>query len=171
MLQKKLIQSLTKNLFKKNYFIFFLIISSFFFTFKYGFIGIFPIDSFLIYDSGYKIFNGYHPFKDYWSITGPILDYIQFVFFKILGINWFSYVLHAAVLNLFITIIFFYFFAQLGIKTGYSFLYSLSVSILAYPSVGTPFMDHHAVIFSTPLDPIITGTPAYIFLVLYSPLR
>ena len=149
MLQKKLIQSLTKNSFKRNYCIFFLIISSFFFTFKYGFIGIFPIDSFLIYDAGYKIFNGYHPFKDYWSITGPILDYIQFVFFKILGINWFSYVLHAAVLNLFITIIFFYFFEQLGIKTGYSFLYSLSVSILAYPSVGTPFMDHHAVIFST----------------------
>ena len=59
---------------------FFLIISSIFFTFYYGFIGIFPIDSFLIYDAGYKLFNGYHPFRDYWSITGPILDYIQFVF-------------------------------------------------------------------------------------------
>ncbi len=148
MLQKKLIQSLNNSQFKRNFYIFFLIISSFFFTFYYGFIGVFPIDSFLIYDAGYKILNGYHPFKDYWSITGPILDYIQFIFFKIFGINWFSYVLHAAVLNLFIVIIFFYFFNQLGIKTGYSFLYSLSASILAYPSVGTPFMDHHAVIFS-----------------------
>ena len=124
MLQKKLIQNLNKNLLKRNYYIFFLIISSFFFTFYYGFIGIFPIDSFLIYDAGYKIFNGYHPFKDYWSITGPILDYIQLGFFKIFGINWFSYVLHAACLNFLITIIFFYFFTQLGIKTAYSFLYS-----------------------------------------------
>ena len=148
MLQKKLIQNLNNILFKRNYYIFILIISSFFFTFYYGFIGIFPIDSFLIYDAGYKLLNGYHPFRDYWSITGPILDYIQFVFFKLFGINWFSYVLHAAVLNLFITLIFFYFFIQLGIKTGYSFLYSISASILAYPSVGTPFMDHHAVIFS-----------------------
>ena len=148
MLQKKLIQNLNNILFKRNYYIFILIISSFFFTFYYGFIGIFPIDSFLIYDAGYKLLNGYHPFRDYWSITGPILDYIQFIFFKLFGINWFSYVLHAAVLNLFITLTFFYFFLNLGIKSSYSFLYSISASILAYPSVGTPFMDHHAVIFS-----------------------
>ena len=25
--------------------------------------------------------NGFHPFRDYWSITGPFLDYIQFFFF------------------------------------------------------------------------------------------
>ena len=140
---KKLIQNY-KNLIS----VFLLCAFSFLVNYYYGFIGIFPIDSFLIYDAGYKLLNGYHPFRDYWSITGPILDYIQFVFFKLFGINWFSYVLHAAVLNLFITLIFFYFFIQLGIKTGYSFLYSISASILAYPSVGTPFMDHHAVIFS-----------------------
>jgi hypothetical protein len=148
MLQKKLIQNLNNTLFKKNYYFFFLTISSFFFTFYYGFIGIFPIDSFLIYDAGYKISNGYHPFKDYWSITGPLLDYIQFVFFKIFGINWFSYVLHAAILNFLVTLTFFYFFIKLKIDPANSFLYSLSASILAYPSVGTPFMDHHAVIFS-----------------------
>ena len=149
MLQKKLIQISNKIFNKKRYFIFFLAISSFFFTFKYGFIGIFPIDSFLIYDAGYKITNGFHPFKDYWSITGPILDYLQYVFFKFFGINWTSYVLHAASINLLVTIILFYFFLKIEIKLFYSFIYSLSLSILAYPSIGTPFMDHHAVIFST----------------------
>ncbi|MDA7715081.1 hypothetical protein N8827_00640 [Pelagibacteraceae bacterium] len=143
-----MIQILNKILYKKNYYIFFLIVSSYFFTYYYGFIGIFPIDSFLIYDAGYKVLNGYHPFKDYWSITGPILDYIQFVFFNFFGTNWLSYVLHAATINLLITIVFFYFFTQLEIKLIYSFLYSLSTSILAYPSIGTPFADHHAVIFS-----------------------
>ena len=35
--------------------------------------GVFPIDSFLIFDSAYNIVNGYHPFKDYWLITGPFV--------------------------------------------------------------------------------------------------
>ena len=56
--------------------------------------------------------------------------------------------MHAASINLLVTIIFFYFFLRIEIKPLYSFIYSLSVSILAYPSIGTPFMDHHAVIFS-----------------------
>jgi len=148
MLQKKLIQILTRNFYKKNFYIFLLILSSFYFTFYYGYIGIFPIDSFLIYDAGFKLLNGGHPFKDYWSITGPVLDYFQFFFFKVFGINWFSYVLHAATINCLITILLFYFLRQLNVGLTFSFIYSISASILAYPSVGTPFMDHHAVIFS-----------------------
>ena len=131
----------------KIYFIL-LLISSIFFNFYYGYRGILPIDSFLIYDAGYKILIGYHPFKDYWSITGPILDYFQFLFFKMFGVSWFSYVLHASIINLLLTLLTFYFFLKVGLKKNYSFIYSLSVSILAYPSIGTPFMDHHAVIFS-----------------------
>jgi hypothetical protein len=42
----------------------------------------------------------------------------------------------------------FYFFLNVGLKNYYAFLYSLGVSILAYPSIGTPFIDHHSVIFS-----------------------
>ena len=150
MLQKKLI--LNFNIFKLNnriyLYILSLTISALFFTFYYGYKGVLPIDSFLIYDAGYKILNGFHPFKDYWSITGPILDYIQFFFFKYFGVNWFSYVLHAATINLLFSIIFFHFFLKLGLNKFFSFIYSLSASILAYPSIGTPFMDHHAVIFS-----------------------
>ncbi len=137
------------NIFYKKYFYtILLILISILFTFYYGFIGVYPIDSFLIYDAGYKITTGNHPFKNYWSITGPILDYIQYFFFKIFGVSWFSYVLHSATINLLATLIFFHFFNQINLNLFYSFIYSLSISILAYPSVGTPFMDHHAVIFS-----------------------
>ncbi len=125
-----------------------LILNSFFFTFYYGFKGIFPLDSFLIFDAGFKVLNGAHPFKDYWSITGPILDYIQSILFFLFDVSWFSYVLHAAIINCLLVIIIFYFFDKIGLKKIYSFLYTLSVSILAYPSVGTPFMDHHSTIFS-----------------------
>ena len=83
MQQKKLIQNLNKiiNEISTNFLIIFLSIFSLSITFYYGYLGILPIDSFLIYDAGYKLINGFHPFKDYWSITGPALDYIQFFFF------------------------------------------------------------------------------------------
>tara|TARA_B100001059_G_scaffold211095_1_gene225186 strand:+ start:2001 stop:3584 length:1584 start_codon:yes stop_codon:yes gene_type:complete len=149
--QKKLIQNLNKKVIseiKANIPIIFLSIFSLSITFYYGYQGVFPLDSFLIYDAGYKLLNGFHPFKDYWSITGPFLDYIQFFFFKILGINWFSYVIHSAIINFFLTIIFYNFLIKLSLSKTSSFIYSLSIAILAYPSAGTPFMDHHAAIFS-----------------------
>ena len=65
----------------------------------YGFIGIFPEDSFIIFNSGYDTLNGYYPFKDYWTITGPLTAFIQALFFKIFGVSWFSYVFHASILN------------------------------------------------------------------------
>jgi len=110
--------------------------------------GIFPIDSFLIFDSGNNILSGNHPFKDYWLITGPLLDYFQSLFFLIFGVNWFGYVFHASLLNMALTLFSFYFFLNIGLNNFYSFIYALGISILAYPSMGTPFIDHHAVIFS-----------------------
>ena len=109
--------------------------------------GVFPIDSFLIFDAAFNILSGNHPFKDYWVITGPFLDYIQSLFFLIFGINWTSYVMHASALNMALALFSFYYFLNIGLKNFYAFIYSLGVAILAYPSIGTPFIDHHSVIF------------------------
>ena len=125
-----------------------IIFSSLFFTFYSGYKGIFPIDSFLIFDAGFKVLNDFHPFKDYWTITGPFLDYIQYIFFKIFGVNWASYVLHAATINVALSLVTFHFFCEIGLKRIYAFIYSISTAILGYPSVGTPFMDHHATYLS-----------------------
>ena len=125
-----------------------LIIASLGFVSFYGYRGIYPIDSFLIFNGGYNILNGYHPFKDYWTISGPILDYAQAFFFLIFGVNWLSYVLHAFLINSIISLSVFHLFLRLNIDKFYSFLYSLSLAILAYPQTGTPFMDHHAFYFS-----------------------
>ena len=110
--------------------------------------GVFPIDSFLIFDAAFNIISGNHPFKDYWLITGPFVDYIQSFFFLIFGVNWTSYVLHASILNMVLALFSFYFFLNIGLKNYYAFIYALGVAILAYPSIGTPFIDHHSVIFS-----------------------
>ena len=135
----------------KNKNIFFILILCFFsiaFNFYYGYRGIFPTDSFLIFDSGYYVLNGFHPFKDYWTVTGPLLDYLQALFFLIFGTSWFSYVLHAAIINLTLAIFSYFVFVQLGLKKVHSFAYSTGISLLAYPIIGTPFVDHHSIIFS-----------------------
>ena len=133
---------------KKNIKIYIIILAifSFFINQYIANRGAFPIDSFLIFDPAFNIISGHHPFKDYWLITGPFVDYIQSFFFIVFGINWTSYVLHASVLNMILAIFSFYFFLNIGLKNYYAFIYSLGVAILAYPSIGTPFIDHHAVI-------------------------
>ena len=89
---------------KKIFYFFLLSIISIFINQYYGFIGVYPIDSFLFFDTGYRTLNGFFPFKDFWAPTGPLLDVIQAFFFKFFGISWFSYVLHASVFNFLITI-------------------------------------------------------------------
>ena len=141
-----------KNIFfiniKEKILILFLILFSLLINQYYGNRGILPIDSFLIFDSGYYVLNDIHPFKDYWTITGPILDYLQALFFLIFGINWFSYVFHASIINLILTIFSYLVLVNLGLKKIYSFIYSLGIALLAYPNIGTPFIDHHSIIFS-----------------------
>ena len=69
---------ISKILSYKNKFpLLFLFIFSIAINQYYGNRGVFPIDSFLIFDSAFNIISGNHPFKDYWAITGFILDYIH----------------------------------------------------------------------------------------------
>ena len=135
---------------KKNKILYFIIL--FFFSTSinqyYGNLGLCPIDSFWFFNSGYDILNGHYPFKDYWTIAGPFISYIQAFFFKIFGVSWFSYVFHASIFNFIISISTFYTFYKLKLNIYYCFFYALLVSILAYPSAGTPFVDHHASIIS-----------------------
>ena len=68
--------------------IYILILSFFsiFFNQYYGNLGINPLDSFFSFNSGYDILNGYYPFKDYWTITGVFIAFIQSILFKIFGV-------------------------------------------------------------------------------------
>ncbi len=130
-------------------FITLLFISSIFFNQYYGYLGAQPIDSFFSFNSGYDILNGYFPFKDYWTITGPLIDLFQAIFFKIFGVSWFSYVFHASIFNFIFTLATFYTFYKLKLNINYCFLYAILLSIIAYPSAGTPYVDHQSAYIST----------------------
>ncbi len=112
----------------------------------YGYIGILPIDSFLIFNSGYDLMNGYYPFKDYWTIKEPFIDLLQAIFFKLFGVSWFSYVLHASIFNCLIAISTFFLLKKFKLSNYICLFYSFCVAVLFYPTVGTPFSDHHTLI-------------------------
>ena len=133
---------------KEKIFIAILILFSLLINQYYGNRGIFPVDSFAHFDTGFRILLGEYPFKNYWIISGPFVDYIQAIFFYLFGVNWQSYVLHASFVNAILSVATFLVFRNFNLNIYYSFIYSLLFSILAYPTSGTPFVDHHSAFFS-----------------------
>ena len=114
----------------------------------YGNLGIFPHDSFSHFGTGHMIINGSHPFTDFWIVSGPFIDYFQAFLFKIFGSSWKIYVFHASIINLLVTTFTFILLRNLNLDFKRSVFFSLCFSILAYPTSGTPFVDHHSTFFS-----------------------
>tara|TARA_Y100000590_G_scaffold240705_1_gene270687 strand:+ start:1239 stop:2798 length:1560 start_codon:yes stop_codon:yes gene_type:complete len=133
---------------KETLFIILLFLFSLLINQYYGNKGIFPIDSFSHFDTGFRILLGEYPFKDYWVVSGPFVDYLQGLFFYLFGVNWQTYVFHASFINGIITIVTFTILRNFQFNIFFSFIYSLFFSILAYPSSGTPFVDHHSSFFA-----------------------
>ena len=142
MLQKKLTQ-IFKNLLP----IFSIAIFAFLVNYHYGFIGLMPMDNTVLYNGGYRILNGYIPFTDYWLVTGPLLDYLNALFFYLLGTSWQTFIIHSSIFNALLGVTSYFLFNELGLSKKFSTLYSILISLLFYPVVGTPFVDHHSTFF------------------------
>ena len=135
--------------FNKNYlFISTIVIFSFLTNFHYAHIGVMPMDNFVLYNGGYRVLNGYVPFSDYWLVTGPLLDYLNALFFLIGGVSWKVYIIHSSLFNSLIALSTYFFLINLELNKNFSFFYSILFSLLMYPVVGTPFVDHHSTIFT-----------------------
>lgn len=137
-----------KSFLKSNIFISIII---FFFSFSinyyYSNLGVFPIDTFFHYDSSFRILKNELPIRDFWIVSGFVIDFIQSLFFKIFGINWNSYVIHSSIMNFIVSIVIYYYFLDLKIDKLKSLIFSCCFAILAYTISGTPFVDHHATFF------------------------
>ena len=55
----------------------FLVFFSFFINYWTGSRGVFPVDSFLHFDSAARILNNELPIRDYWIMSGLFVDYLQ----------------------------------------------------------------------------------------------
>ncbi len=125
-----------------------LIFFSFFINFYYSNIGVLPQDTFAYYDTAFRILNGAIPFKDYWTVSGPVIDYIQSLFFYFFGVNWKVYTLNGSVINCLITLTFYFLLKTYNLKRGLNFFYCFCFSVLANPSMGVAFPDHYSTFFS-----------------------
>ena len=116
----------------KLFYLIFLISFSFLVNFHYSSIGSFPIDTFLHYDSSARILKGELPIRDFWIVSGIVIDFIQSLFFKIFGVNWYAYVLHSSVFNSIISLLIYFYFLSIKLDRGISLLCACCFSTLAY---------------------------------------
>lgn len=114
----------------------------------YGRIGYMPQDSPTVFDGGWRILSGQIPFRDFTLPNAIVPIFLQAFFFKILGINWFVYCLHAAILNGLFCVIVFYFLRMFGGTLWLSFFYALLSGVAFYTPFGVPVQDQHAYFFT-----------------------
>jgi len=138
---------LTKN-FLKIFYLITIIIYSFCINFWTSLRGVSPIDTFLHFDSAFRILNGEIPVRDYWIVHGILIDYLQSFFFFIFGVNWFSYIFHSSILNVIVTLLFFNLGEKLELKGIYLFILTICFATISYSVSGTPFLDLHSTYFS-----------------------
>lgn len=153
--------------------IFIIALYSFIINFYFASFGVYPVDTFLHYDSAYRILNGELPVRDYWIVSGFMIEFLQSIFFKTFGVNWTAYILHSTVINVVVSILCYFFFLSLKIPLRNSLVYALSFSTLAYSVSGTPFVDHHAVFLLLISSFLMikffdqTNNKIYLFLILF----
>lgn len=114
----------------------------------YGRVGFMPLDHSVVFDGGWRILCGQVPFRDFTFPYGLVTYLMQAFFFKVLGVNWFAYCLHAALLNGLFCLSVFSILRLLRATFFIAYFYALLSALLFYPPVGCPFMDNHAFFFS-----------------------
>lgn len=110
--------------------------------------GVMPIDTFAFFDTGYSILERKYPIRDFWIFSGLLLDYLQALFFILIGKNWTAYITHACFFNILVSLVVYFTFINLKLNKTYSFAYAISVATLCYPVSGTPFAYQHSFILS-----------------------
>ena len=128
--------------------IIFILLISFFVNFYFGHQGLMPLDDLQNFNSGHRVLKGDFPFRDYYSITGPILDIWQSIIYKIFGSNWQSLLIHASLLNCIYSISIFFFLRKLDFNTIDSFFYSICSGLLMFPPTGNPTVEHNSLALS-----------------------
>ncbi len=113
----------------------------------YGRIGLMPLDQSIIFDGGWRILSGQVPYRDFVTPNGLVPLLLQALFFKLLGVNWFAYCLHAAVFNAAFCVTVFFFLLLLGASRPLAAFYSALCGLFLYPPIGTPYMEQHSFVF------------------------
>lgn len=113
-----------------------------------GRIGYMPLDSPIVFDGGWRLICGQVPFRDFTMPNVIVPVVMQGFLFSLLGVTWFIYCLHAAILNGLFCLVAYFFLQLLGGSRPLSFFYALLSGVIFYPPFGIPIQDQHAYFFS-----------------------
>jgi len=113
----------------------------------YGRMGYLPLDQSIVFDGGYRLLSGQLPYRDFMTPAAVVPAALQAGFFRVLGVSWFSYVLHAAVANGLFAALAFALLRQCGLRRAWAAWWAALSALTFYPPIGVPYAEHHAFLF------------------------
>jgi hypothetical protein len=124
----------------------------------YGRMGFLPLDQSIVFDGGYRILSGQLPYRDFMTPAAVVPAALQAGFFRVLGVTWFSYVLHAAAANGLFAALAFTLLRQRGLRPAWAAWWAALSALTFYPPIGVPYAEHHA--FLLGLAALVAGNAA-----------
>ena len=115
---------------------------------NYGRLGINPLDQSIVFDGGWRILSGQLPFRDFTTPLGIVPSAMQALFFAAFGVSWFTYCLHAAIVNALFAIVALVIARRLGAGFWTAWFVGVGSAIVFYTPFSVPFSDQHSFFFS-----------------------
>lgn len=109
--------------------------------------GLNALDSCIVFDGAWRRMSGQAFFQDFSTPNGFVPITLQVLFFKVFGVNWLAYCLHAAVMNGLFALLT---YGILRLVNGPRWLaagYAVLSAVVFYPPMGVPYMEQHAFFF------------------------
>ena len=116
-------------------------------TLHYGRRGLMPLDASVIWDGAWRTLDGQVPFRDYTTPDGITPIFMQALLFKVLGVSWLAYCLHAALVNAAFALVVYWLLREVELGRIPAAAYGCLSAIVLYPPVGTPLMGQHSFAF------------------------
>jgi hypothetical protein len=113
----------------------------------YGGQGLNPLDSSIIFDGAWRLICGQSFFHDFSTPNGFVPIGIQAVFFRVFGVNWLAYCLHAAVLNGLFALLVYDILRMSKAPRWLAGGYATLSAVVFYPPMAVPYMEQHSFFF------------------------
>jgi len=99
-------------------------------------------------DAAWRLMLGQQPYIDFFLSFGLTLTALQALLFKAFGVEMYTLVVHAAVLNGFAAVMLFLLLRALRLHWGWAFVYALGTALVFYPPYGIAMPVQHSAFFA-----------------------
>lgn len=113
----------------------------------FGYHGLHPLDSGIVFQGAWSRFCDRDFIVDVDTPNGFVPMALQTVFFQLLGVNWFSYTLHAGLFNGGFGVLVFWILRMAGQDRLWAGLLGMLSCVAFYPPMGGAYMEQHAFFF------------------------